>query len=253
MATNAGDSRWVNEGKRLFGQRSVPCLRARWRRMSRGERCSCLQLSMRRIGRELWRGQLMLFELVNRLVLFVRIVPVKQVSSRLDPRHAEVGREIRSVPNRVVPPNVKVVFDVSPFLIGEQVAERRIASSNGLVAAELLSVGSSKSRHAPSAWPRRPDHSIRRPSQGGTGASVLALAGHRHSTTCWPARASCPSPTPRMLSTSQLETKPNQALTCGVNDLSQSFALFGTLINWTVSPSPSPCPPDWSDGKDPRM
>ena len=41
-------------------------------------------------------------------------------------------------------------------------------------------------------------------------------------------------------------------LTCGVKDLSQSLALFGTLMSCTMSPSPSPPSPDLSSGNDPN-
>jgi len=67
------------------------------------------------------------------------VVAVQQVQSRSDPRHTKVGGEFGAIPDRVVPPDVKVILDVPPFVVGEQVAERRVARRNRLVPTELPS------------------------------------------------------------------------------------------------------------------
>jgi len=66
---------------------------------------------------------------------------------RTSSHHLSEGREEKSACERgegderdgthVVEPNVKVVLDVEPFLIREDLAERRRAARDGFVAAEL--------------------------------------------------------------------------------------------------------------------
>lgn len=67
----------------------------------------------------------------------IAFLPFEQVAGSDDPRRTEVWCQVRSVAHHVVVPDVKVVLDVQPFLVGEEVAERGIALRDRLVPAQL--------------------------------------------------------------------------------------------------------------------
>lgn len=54
----------------------------------------------------------------------IALFAFQQVFSGIDPWSTEVRSEVISISHHIMVSYVKVVFDISPFMIGEEVAER---------------------------------------------------------------------------------------------------------------------------------
>ena len=112
-ATKAGDSRCVKWGWRLHLS-TIP----------RGH-IADLRLSVGGIRRDLRCWKFLLVFIKSREV-FSRCIPFftfEEMFSGVDPRSAKVGGEVIAVSHHVMVSYVKVIFDVSPFIIGEKVTE----------------------------------------------------------------------------------------------------------------------------------
>lgn len=101
-------------------------------------------LRVRCVRWELGFGQLLVATVIQcRVIVSATITAIEEVQRSLHPGRAEVRTEARSIAHHVVESDIKVVLDIAPFLICEEVAEGGRPDGDGLVAAELeISVAS---------------------------------------------------------------------------------------------------------------
>ena len=57
------------------------------------------------------------------IALVVAVFSVEQVHGGIDPWHAEVRRKMGAVTHHIVEPDVKVVLDVEPLVVREELTE----------------------------------------------------------------------------------------------------------------------------------